>query len=67
MSDAILSVEGLNSFYGRAHILFDVTLEVRRGEVVALLGPQRRRKIHHDAFHHGAGRQPERTGPLRRP
>jgi branched-chain amino acid transport system ATP-binding protein len=38
MSDAVLSVEGLNSFYGRAHILFDVTLEVRRGEVVALLG-----------------------------
>jgi branched-chain amino acid transport system ATP-binding protein len=38
MSDAILSVEGLNSFYGRAHILFDVTLKARRGEVVALLG-----------------------------
>jgi branched-chain amino acid transport system ATP-binding protein len=38
MSDAVLSVEGLNSYYGRAHILFDVTLEVRRGEVVALLG-----------------------------
>lgn len=38
MSNAVLSVEGLNSFYGRAHILFDVTLEVRRGEVVALLG-----------------------------
>jgi branched-chain amino acid transport system ATP-binding protein len=38
MSDTVLSVEGLNSFYGRAHILFDVTLEVRRGEVVALLG-----------------------------
>jgi branched-chain amino acid transport system ATP-binding protein len=38
MSDAVLSIEGLNSFYGRAHILFDVTLEVRRGEVVALLG-----------------------------
>ena len=38
MNDAILSVEGLNSFYGRAHILFDVTLEARRGEVVALLG-----------------------------
>jgi branched-chain amino acid transport system ATP-binding protein len=38
MSDAVLSVEGLNSYYGRAHILFDVTLEVRPGEVVALLG-----------------------------
>jgi len=33
-----LHVEGLNSWYGRAHILFDVHLEVRPGEVVALLG-----------------------------
>ena len=33
-----LRVDGLNGFYGQAHILFDVTLEVRPGEVVALLG-----------------------------
>ncbi len=33
-----LTVEGLNSFYGPAHILFDVGLEVAPGEVVALLG-----------------------------
>lgn len=33
-----LSVQGLNSFYGPAHILFDVALEVGSGEVVALLG-----------------------------
>jgi branched-chain amino acid transport system ATP-binding protein len=33
-----LSVQGLNSYYGPAHILFDVTLEVGEGEVVALLG-----------------------------
>jgi branched-chain amino acid transport system ATP-binding protein len=33
-----LSVQGLNSFYGPAHILFDVALEVGNGEVVALLG-----------------------------
>ena len=62
MSDAILSVEGLNSFYGRAHILFDVTLEARRGEVVALLGRQWRRQVHHVALRHGADRQPERAG-----
>jgi branched-chain amino acid transport system ATP-binding protein len=36
--DPILTVEGLNAFYGRAHILFDVGLRVGRGEVVALLG-----------------------------
>ena len=33
-----LSVEGLNSHYGPAHILFDVALSVGEGEVVALLG-----------------------------
>jgi len=35
---AKLSVSGLNAFYGQAHILFDVSFEVGRGEVVALLG-----------------------------
>jgi branched-chain amino acid transport system ATP-binding protein len=33
-----LLVEGLNSYYGPAHILFDVGLEVGEGEVIALLG-----------------------------
>ena len=33
-----LAVSALNSFYGPAHILFDVALEVGVGEVVALLG-----------------------------
>jgi len=37
-STPLLSVRGLNAWYGRAHILFDVDLEVRRGEVVALMG-----------------------------
>ncbi|MBL8671065.1 MAG: ABC transporter ATP-binding protein [Alphaproteobacteria bacterium] len=36
--DALLEAEGLNAWYGRAHILFDVALSVRRGEVVALMG-----------------------------
>jgi branched-chain amino acid transport system ATP-binding protein len=35
---ALLAVEGLNSYYGDSHILFDVSLEVRANEVVALLG-----------------------------
>ena len=38
-----LQVADLNSFYGPAHILFDIALEVGEGEVVALLA-QRRRK-----------------------
>lgn len=34
----MLEVEELHAWYGRAHILADVSLTVRRGEVVALLG-----------------------------
>ena len=42
--DVLLEVEKLNAFYGRAHILFDIDLQVKRGEVVALIG------------HNGAGK-----------
>ena len=34
----LLQVQGLNAWYGAAQILYDVGLDVRRGEVVALLG-----------------------------
>jgi branched-chain amino acid transport system ATP-binding protein len=36
--DSILEVEGLNAWYGAARVLFDLTLRVGRGEVVALMG-----------------------------
>jgi len=35
---SLLEVQGLNSYYGDSHILFDVSLRVERNEVVALLG-----------------------------
>ena len=35
---SLLEVEGLNSYYGDSHILFDVALRVERNEVLALLG-----------------------------
>ena len=35
---ALLEVEGINSYYGDSHILFDVSLRVEKNEVVALLG-----------------------------
>jgi branched-chain amino acid transport system ATP-binding protein len=34
----LLDARGLNAWYGAAHILFDVDLQVNRGEVVALMG-----------------------------
>jgi branched-chain amino acid transport system ATP-binding protein len=36
--NALLEAKGLNAWYGAAHILFDVDLQVNRGEVVALMG-----------------------------
>ena len=38
MSALMLTVEKLSAWYGVARILFDLDLEVRRGEVVALMG-----------------------------
>ena len=38
MSEVMLSVRDLNAFYGKSHVLRGVNLEIRRGEVVALLG-----------------------------
>jgi branched-chain amino acid transport system ATP-binding protein len=35
---SLLEVDGLNSYYGDSHILFDVDLRIERNEVVALLG-----------------------------
>jgi branched-chain amino acid transport system ATP-binding protein len=35
---SLLEVKGLNAYYGDSHILFDVSLNVEKNEVVALLG-----------------------------
>jgi branched-chain amino acid transport system ATP-binding protein len=34
----VLRAENLNTFYGKSHILNDASLDVRKGEIVALLG-----------------------------
>ncbi len=34
----LLSFEKVNAFYGKSHVLHDATLDVRQGEIVALLG-----------------------------
>ena len=38
MTDIMLKVESLSAWYGAARILYDLTFEVGRGEVVALMG-----------------------------
>ena len=36
--ETILTLNGVNTYYGKSHILHDVALELRAGEAVALLG-----------------------------
>ena len=38
MADALLSMEGVDTYYGRSHVLQNLSLEVAGGSVVALLG-----------------------------
>jgi len=59
----MLEVEGLNAFYGPAHILFDVALAVAPGEVVALLGRNGAGKS--TTFRSIAGLVPNRRGAIR--
>lgn len=35
----MLSIENLNAYYGQAHVLKDVSVNVNKGEVVVMLGP----------------------------
>jgi ABC-type branched-subunit amino acid transport system ATPase component/ABC-type branched-subunit amino acid transport system permease subunit len=37
-AEVLLKLDAVNAFYGASHILYDVTLELRAGEMVALLG-----------------------------
>jgi branched-chain amino acid transport system ATP-binding protein len=34
----MLQLSNVNTYYGKSHVLFDVSMEIRRGEIVGLLG-----------------------------
>ena len=38
MNDPLLQVSGLHAFYGKSHVLHGVDLQIRKGEIVSLLG-----------------------------
>jgi len=38
VTNSILTIEGLNAFYGDSHILYDVSFELKKDTVLALLG-----------------------------
>ena len=62
----MLEVRDLHAYYGKSHILHGVDFGVGDGEIVSLLGTQRRRPLDHDQGHHGRGR-PHRLGQVQGP
>ena len=38
MSDALLSLENVNTYYGKIHALHGISFEVKKGEIVTLIG-----------------------------
>lgn len=59
----LLDVTTINTFYGRSHILFDVSLSVEKGEVVSLLGRNGAGKS--TTFRSIMGLSPPREGEIR--
>ncbi len=59
----LLDVTSINTFYGRSHILFDVSLSVEPGEVVSLLGRNGAGKS--TTFRSIMGLTPPREGEIR--
>lgn len=58
----ILDAAGLNTFYGRSHVLFDVSLGVQEGETVCLMGRNGAGKT--TTFRTLAGLSPCKTGSV---
>lgn len=38
MTETALAVEDINSYYGKSHVLYDVSLSVSKGDIVTLIG-----------------------------
>ena len=38
MSDVLLALENVNTYYGKIHALHDISFEVKKGEIVTLIG-----------------------------
>ena len=52
MSEVFVA-DNIHTYYGKSHILHGVSMSVREGELVALLGAQRCGQDHHHALDHG--------------
>lgn len=63
MSEVMLTAQDLNAWYGAAHVLYGLSFEVRRGEVVALMGRNGAGKS--TTMKTIMGLMPRRTGTVR--
>lgn len=62
MSDPLLELDDINTFYGDAHILHDLSLDINEGEVVGLIGRNGAGKT--TTLKSIIGLQPPRTGSI---
>jgi ABC-type branched-subunit amino acid transport system ATPase component len=67
MADAtpLLEVEEIETCYGLSQVLYGLSLSVRTGEMVAMMGRNGMGKTHHNTFHLGAAAGARRRDPLR--
>src|SRR3954463_9937638 len=63
MAEALLSLKGLQAWYGESHVLHGVDLEVRKGELVTLVGRNGAGKS--TTMKSIMGLVPRRTGSIR--
>ena len=66
---SILELDDVHTYYGNIHALKGVSLYVEKGEIVTLIGSQRRRQVHdaaHDQRHPARARGPRCSSTARR-
>ena len=66
VSDAVsmLNVENINVYYGAIHAVKGVSFTVEEGEIITLIGAQRRRQVHHPEDRVRPAPQPHRLHHL---
>ncbi len=62
----LLNVDGIDTFYGRSQVLFGMSLSIKAGEVVTLMGRNGMGKNHYDPLDHGPDACGQGQDPLPR-